>query len=128
MNDLSALMPTLTSSTGSKPFSPGGTVDDADFGSHLDRAAREQRAREAAAQFVGSAFIQPLLAQLHESPFAAGPFAPNEAERRFAPIFDQVMSDRIAKATNFALTDAVAQRLLRTAEGAPVMPREHAIA
>lgn len=82
------------------------------FRSFLDR---EVSARGAAAQFVGIAFIQPILARMSESRFAAGPFAPNEGERRFRPMLDAALSDRIAGAAHFPLTDAVARRLLGSA-------------
>lgn len=77
-------------------------------------ASVEERARDAATRFVGTAFIQPMLAQLRESPFATGPFAPTDVEKRFGPMHDAMISDRLAQATNFPLADAVADHLLRT--------------
>lgn len=73
-----------------------------------DRAAS---AREAAAAFVGVAFIQPLLAQLRETSMAAEPFAPTAAEKRFGPMMDALLSDRLMSASKFPLIEAVAQRL-----------------
>lgn len=71
-------------------------------------------ARTAAAQFVGMAFIQPLLAQMRESSIAEGPFAPTTAEKRFGPLMDQMLSDRITLAADFPLVDAVARQITST--------------
>jgi len=72
---------------------------------------REEGARAAAARFVGMAFLEPMLASLREHSMAAGPFAPTSAERRFGPILDGLLADRIAEATNFPITEAVARRI-----------------
>jgi hypothetical protein len=72
---------------------------------------RDDGARGAAARFVGMAFLEPMLASLREHSMAAGPFAPTSAERRFGPMLDGLLADRIAEATNFPITDAVARRI-----------------
>ena len=70
--------------------------------------------REAATSFVASAFLMPILATLHESPFELkAPFAPGIGEKRFSPLLDQHLSDRIAKASNFPLVDVIVDRFLR---------------
>jgi hypothetical protein len=68
-------------------------------------------ASETAAQLVSIALVQPILAQLRESSLAEGPFAPGDAERRFGPMLDQELAERITRGTHFPLTDAVARRL-----------------
>ena len=80
-------------------------------GRDRDRAAL----RESAAQLVSSAFIVPVLNSLRNSPFLEPPFAPNHAEKRFAPLLDQLIADRIVSAGNFPLVDVIVNRLL----GAP---------
>ena len=72
--------------------------------------ATGDQVRTAALQLVASALIEPVLASLHESPFLEGPFAPGDAERRFAPMFDQHLADRITGAANFPLIDLIAAR------------------
>lgn len=89
------------------------------------RAAEKDRDREAlresAGQLVSSAFIVPVLNALRESPFLEEPFAPTFAEKRFAPLLDQQIADRIVSAANFPLVDVIVDRLLGTA-GASVSP------
>ena len=72
----------------------------------------EAEAREAATQFVASAFIMPVLAMRHENTFAAEPFAPNSAQQRFAPMLDWQLADRIASASEFPLVDAIVKRIM----------------
>lgn len=76
-------------------------------------ADAEQRARGAAEEFVSVALIQPILASLRETNGAAEPFAPGDAERRFGPLWDAEIAQRISKAEQFPLVDAVARRLLQ---------------
>lgn len=76
-----------------------------------DFAGAMQQAREAAVELVSSAFIVPILERLHESPFQVEPFAPNFAEKRFAPLLDEKIADRIVGSANFKLVDAIVERL-----------------
>ena len=69
-------------------------------------------AREAATQFVASAFILPVLASLRESSGADGPFAPGPAERRFGPLLDTHIADHVAEAARFPLVDTLVDRLI----------------
>src|SRR5690606_15227257 len=48
----------------------------------------EQRARGAAEEFVSVTLVEPVLASLRESNWAAPPFAPGDAERTFRPMLD----------------------------------------
>ncbi|MEE8509291.1 MAG: hypothetical protein V3T07_09525 [Myxococcota bacterium] len=70
-----------------------------------------EAAREAAARLVSSSFIMPVLTSLRESTEAAEPFAPGPVERRFAPMLDWIIADRITEAANFSLIDAIVERL-----------------
>jgi hypothetical protein len=81
----------------------------------LNAAGRQERAaqaRGAAEQMVASAFIMPVLAKLRESPFLTGPFAPGDAERRFGPLMDQHVADRITAGDHFPLVDQITDHLL----------------
>jgi hypothetical protein len=94
------------------------TRDASSFEAMLAAAGHRQRAeqaREAAQQMVASAFIMPVLAELRESSFLTGPFAPGAAERRFGPLLDQHVADRITASDRFPLIDQITDHLL-TAE------------
>lgn len=75
---------------------------------------RGRLAREAAGQFVADAFVVPALQTLRDGPFAVedGPFATTTTERRFGPMFDSLIADRIVKDTKWPLIDTVARQLL----------------
>ena len=83
----------------------------------------DDKGREAAEQLVATTLVVPILAQLRETSRAAGPFAPSTAEKRFGPLFDQALSDRIVKGANFPLVDHL-QRHLRTAQAEPIADSE----
>ena len=97
------------------------------FADILDRTDRPtgspaDLARAAAGRLVASSFIMPVLTSLRESSTAAEPFAPGPAERRFAPMLDWIIADRITEAANFSLIDAIVDRLgppAATRGGAP---------
>ena len=76
------------------------------------RQTRREMAREAATQLVSAALILPVLESLRDSPMLRPPFAPGFAEKRFAPLLDQQIADRIAGAANFSLVDQIVDRLL----------------
>ncbi len=76
------------------------------------RQTRREMAREAATQLVAAALIMPVLESLRDSPMLRPPFAPGVAEKRFAPLLDQQIADRIAGASNFSLVDQIVDRLL----------------
>lgn len=99
-------------------FPTGGGAGETAFATLLDVARgpdAEAQVREAATQFVASAFILPVLEQMHESPFAAEPFAPNAAQRRFAPLFDQQIADRVTGAAQFPLVDGIVEQVMNAA-------------
>ena len=47
---------------------------------------------------------------MREHSQATGPFAPNISEKRFGPLMDQHIADRITKAANFPLVDVIVDR------------------
>ncbi len=73
---------------------------------------KTQKARKAAQQFVGVVFIEPILASMRETNQATGAFAPGDAERRFGPLLDQHLSDRITSSSNFPLVDSLEKHFL----------------
>jgi len=77
------------------------------------RSGDAQSARDAAADFVAAAFIEPLLKHLRENSVAAPPFAPGPGEKQFRGIADAQIARRVARAANFPLVDRIASDLLR---------------
>ncbi len=96
---------------------------DADaFSAVLTRAAGGQQredVRQAAAQLVSSTFIVPVLQSMHDSPFLEPPFAPGYAQKRFQPLLDQHVADRLTSAARFPLIDIITDRLIGAEETAP---------
>jgi Rod binding domain-containing protein len=93
-----------------------------DFASVIARArkqiedspsSREAAAKESAREFVAVTLVQPLLKQLRDTSQAAAPFAPSGAERQFRSMLDAQMAQRIVRASNFGIVDAVARNLMR---------------
>lgn len=76
------------------------------------RQGERETLREAAGQLVSTSFIMPILSILREGAMTEGPFAPGMAERRFGPLFDQHIADKITQAANFPLIDAIVDRYL----------------
>jgi len=92
------------------------------FTTVLTRAASGQEreaVREAAAQLVSTTFILPVLQSIHDSPFLEPPFAPGYAQKRFQPMLDQHIADRLTSAARFPLIDVITDRLLGPEETAP---------
>ena len=75
--------------------------------------------RQAAAQLVASTFIMPVLKSIHDSPFLEPPFAPGYAEKRFQPLLDQHVADRLTTAARFPLIDVITDRLMGSKESTP---------
>lgn len=84
------------------------------FANTLERIEKtpEEKATEAAKEFVAIALVQPTLKALRESNHAAPPFAPGDAERRFGALLDAEWAKRITESSNFPLVDAVRERML----------------
>ena len=92
------------------------------FSAVLTRAAGGQQReviRQAAAQLVSSTFILPVLQSMHDSPFLKPPFAPGYAEKRFRPLLDQHVADRLTSAARFPLIDVITDRILGSEETTP---------
>jgi Rod binding domain-containing protein len=78
----------------------------------LSGAQERGAARVAAAQLVASTFIMPVLAELREGSFLAGPFARGFAERQFQPLLDQQIADQVTGGASLPLVDVIVSRLL----------------
>lgn len=75
----------------------------------------QQRAREAAEDFVAVAFVQPVLKQLRESDRSAAPFNQGPAEKQFRSMMDAAMAKQMVRASNFPLVERVAEQTLKSA-------------
>ena len=85
------------------------------FNAVLGKAAQDEdreAVREAASQLVSTTFIMPVLKAMHDSPFLEPPFAPGYAEKRFQPLLDQQVADRLTHAARFPLIDVIVERLM----------------
>lgn len=89
------------------------------------RLAREARAgdpralaREAAKTLVTEAFVKPVFAALRDGSLAADGFKPGTAERRFRPLLDAALADKVVEGSGFGLVDTVAKRFENTIAGA----------
>jgi Rod binding domain-containing protein len=109
----------------------------ADFASVMSRRAEASvkgdpgAAREAAADFVSAAFIEPLLKEARAANRAAPPFAPGPAEKQFQGLMDAQLARRIARSGNFPLVDRLTSDLMRkpraTAEAGTALPAAPAV-
>jgi hypothetical protein len=82
------------------------------------KPAIDPRAREAAMQMIASTFIVPVLSEARQGEFLEEPFAPGDSERRFGPLFDQELADRIVHAAEFPMLDSILRRYPRFAQPA----------
>lgn len=92
----------------------------ASFARALDEAqgkTPEERAREAAADFVSQTLVLPVLAQMREMNDAAEPFKPTQAEKQFGALLDARLAKDITRASGFPLVDRLARDLLRQQTG-----------
>jgi Rod binding domain-containing protein len=76
------------------------------------RGADADKARQVAQQLVADTFIKPVLEQMRETNMMASRFAPGDAERRFGPLLDEHIADRMTQRDGFPLVDAVAEHLM----------------
>ena len=102
---------------------PRGEADN--FAAHLKKHTPEQieEAREAAAQWVGVAFFQPLLDQMQDDPLRTDLFHGGYGERVWSQELNSILRERMAEASSFELADVIVDRLMGSQEaGHP--PRE----
>lgn len=88
------------------------------MGGERDRTARDPR--DAAEELVAITLVQPILAQLRESDWAAEPFAPSDGEKRFGALYDAEIARRMVKSSSFPLVDALARQMRERSASAGV--------
>ncbi len=93
-------------------------------------ASTQDKATQAARDFVAVAFIQPVMKQLRETDNAAAPFAAGPAEKKFRSLLDASHAQHLVKAANFPLVDRIASDILRAGNraGASALPTAAMIA
>ena len=114
MIDIASIEPPVTTGPTSFEAIVAGRGNRA-FNAVLNKAAQDQdreAVRQAAAQLVSTTFIMPVLKAMHDSPFLEAPFAPGYAEKRFQPLLDQQVADRLTNAAQFPLIDIIVERLM----------------
>lgn len=112
-----------------RPLSRGsqGALDElsrVNFDRAVEANNQTDAARHAANQLVASAFLKPLLAQVHKSAFQSELFHGGAGESMFQEHLDTIIADRIAQRTNFSLADEIYRRVARlpraAAESSPL--------
>ncbi len=68
-------------------------------------------ARKVAEDLVATTFLAPLLSMLREDPFKSDLFHGGQGEELFGARLDEVIGDRITRAANFPIVEAVYRQL-----------------
>jgi len=58
--------------------------------------------------------VKPIFAQLHEGSLASDAFKPGVGEKRFRPLLDAALADKVVEGSNFALVERVADQFERS--------------
>lgn len=74
----------------------------------------KQLALEAARTLVSEGLVKPIFAELREGNMASEMFKPGVAERRFRPILDGILADRVVASKDFPAVRVVADRFERS--------------
>ena len=96
------------------------------FAGFVDRARSEggtaqEQLREASEKLVATTFIMPMFERMRADPLATGLIHGGRGEKIFQQQMDQLLSDRIAGATNFDLVDSVYRELEKNLAGEGVI-------
>jgi Rod binding domain-containing protein len=115
-----------------RPATAGVQARSSEFASVLGRIdaesmSAEERAAQGARDLVSVALVQPALKSFRQSNGAAGPFAPNQAERTFRGMMDASFAQRLVQGGRWPLVDRVARSLLRQGQEVPAQAAEPAV-
>ena len=75
---------------------------------------RRDEARTAAEQFVATAFVMPMLAQMRNDPFRSDLFHGGFAEDAFQGRLDTILADRVTQRADLSLVDSILDHILNT--------------
>lgn len=84
-----------------------------------DTDEKRAQVREAAQQFVASAFLKPMFAQVRNSPFKSDLMHGGQGEQMFGEQLDTHLADRMVQRMNFPLVDAVERYMLGSGQPKP---------
>ena len=101
-------MPVRGSGHHADRVSPGDAATDRFPKSNVDQA------RSAAQEFVAITLVGPLLAQARQDPFRSDLFHGGFAEDAFGAQLDSIIAQRITRATDLSIVDAVYNQLTAT--------------
>lgn len=87
--------------------------DDA-FDREMKLATARDKVREAAQQFVASAFILPMLEQMRDDPLRSDLMHGGFAEDAWQSQLNTILADRITQHSNTPLVDAIEQQIMKT--------------
>jgi hypothetical protein len=82
------------------------------FEQMLETAQTKARVREAAEQFVASAFLLPMFAQMQKDPFRSDLMHGGFAEDAWQGQLNTILADRIAKRGNSPLVETIVDRMM----------------
>jgi hypothetical protein len=103
MNGLSSVTPSMSSNR--TLFAP-----DARLAAKARQGDARGLALEAARTLVSEGLVKPMFAELREGNMAGEMFKPGVAERRFRPILDGMLADRVVASKDFPVVEVVADR------------------
>ncbi|MEY3142637.1 MAG: hypothetical protein RLY21_1130 [Planctomycetota bacterium] len=119
MSALSAITPTMTAN---RPL----LAPDARLAADARRGDPRGLALEAARTLVSEGLVKPIFAELREGNMAADMFKPGVAEKRFRPLLDGMLADRVVASNDFPVVGVIADRferaLSRRSASDPVPP------
>ena len=119
MSALSTIAPTMTANR--TLLAP-----DSGLAAKARRGDTRGLALEAARTLVAEGFVKPIFAELREGNMAADMFKPGVAEKRFRPLLDGMLANRVVASNDFPVVDVIADRFERALDrrsGAdPVQP------
>ena len=98
-------------SAGPSPLPSAAGMTGADVTDFPELLRQETQARDAAMKLVSSSLVLPILTSMREGTFLEEPFKPGTMERRFGPLLDQAVADRITQSSNFDLVDSVVRTI-----------------
>ena len=75
-------------------------------------ASPQDKARQAAEEFVSITLVQPLLKMAREANTSSAPFGPGEGEDAFGGLLDASYAQEIVRAAQFPLVDRLARDML----------------
>lgn len=106
MSALSNIAPSMTSNRSL-------LAPDARLAANARRGDTRGLAVEAARTLVAEGLVKPIFAELREGSMASDMFKPGVAEKRFRPLLDGMLADKVVASKDFPVVEVVADRFER---------------